>query len=66
MAQRRKVDHSEKISQLVVKGMQEKKATQIILMDLRNVKNAIADFFGSGPGNSEKQVDAIADSIHDH
>jgi hypothetical protein len=26
MAKRRKVDHTEKLSQLVVKGMQEKKA----------------------------------------
>ena len=33
MAKRSKVDHSEKLSQLVVKGMQEKKASDIVVMD---------------------------------
>jgi ribosome-associated protein len=65
MAKRRKADPSERLSQLIVKGMQEKKATQIIVMDLRRVKNAVADFFVIGTGNSDKQLDAIADSISD-
>lgn len=65
MAKRGKADQSERLSQLVVKGMQEKKATQIVVMDLRKVKNAVADFFVIGTGNSDKQLDAIADSIHD-
>lgn len=65
MAKRRKADPSEKLSQLIVKGMQEKKATHIVVLDLRKVKNAIADFFVIGTGNSDKQLDAIADSIHD-
>ena len=65
MAKRRKADASEKLSQLIVKGMQEKKATNIVVMDLRKVKNAVADFFVIGTGNSDKQLDAIADSIAD-
>ncbi|MBL7864736.1 MAG: ribosome silencing factor [Cyclobacteriaceae bacterium] len=65
MAKRRKADQSERLSQLVVKGMQEKKATQIVVMDLRQVKNAVADFFVIGTGNSDKQLDAIAGSIGD-
>ena len=36
---------SEKLSEVVVKGMQEKKASDIVVMDLREVKNAVADFF---------------------
>src|SRR6185436_13196345 len=63
MAQRRKADYSEKLSRLIVKGMQEKKATDIVVMDLRKVKNAVADFFVICSGNSDKQLDAIADSI---
>lgn len=50
---------------MIVKGMQEKKATNIVIMDLRKVKNAVADFFVIGTGNSDKQLDAIADSISD-
>lgn len=63
MAKRRKADHSEKIRQLVVKGMQEKKAIDIVVMDLRQIRNAVADFFVICSGNSDKQLDAIADSI---
>lgn len=54
---------SEKLSNAVVKGMQEKKASNIIVMDLRDVKNAIADFFIVCSGNSDTQLDAIADSV---
>jgi ribosome-associated protein len=54
---------SQKLSSLIVKGMQEKKANDIVLMDLRKVKNAVADFFVICSGNSDKQLDAIADSI---
>lgn len=63
MAKRRKVENAEKLSQLVVKGMQEKKAIDIVVMDLRKVRNAVADFFVICSGNSDKQLDAIADSI---
>jgi ribosome-associated protein len=54
---------SEKLSQVIVKGMQEKKASDIVVMDLRKVKNAVADFFVLCSGNSDKQLDSIADSI---
>lgn len=54
---------SEKLSQVVVKGMQEKKASEIVVMDLRKVKNAIADFFVVCSGNSDTQLDAIAESV---
>ena len=52
-----------KLSKLIVKGMQEKKANEIVLLDLRKVKNAVADFFVICSGNSDKQIDAIADSV---
>lgn len=54
---------SEELSQLVVKGMQEKKANNIVIMDLRKVKNAFTDFFVVCSGNSDTQVDAIAESV---
>lgn len=63
MAKKRKNASSEKLSDVIVKGMQEKKATDIVVMDLRKVKNAVADFFVLCSGNSDKQLDAITDSI---
>lgn len=63
MAKRKTLDHAEKLSASIVKGMQEKKASHIVVMDLRKVKNAVADFFVICSGNSDKQLDAIAESI---
>ncbi len=60
---RKKKQDSEKLADLVVKGMQEKKATDIVVMDLREVKNAVADFFVLCSGNSDKQLSAISDSV---
>jgi ribosome-associated protein len=60
---KKKKGESEKLSLTIAKGMQEKKATDIVVMDLRNVKNAVADFFVLCSGNSDKQLDAISESI---
>tara|TARA_B100001989_G_C24124750_1_gene262676 strand:+ start:69 stop:440 length:372 start_codon:yes stop_codon:yes gene_type:complete len=61
-----KEDNSLKIKSLVnviVKGMQEKKAENVTVVDLRNIDNAVCDFFVISNANSNTQVNAIADSI---
>lgn len=63
MTKKRNGASSETLSDVIVKGMQEKKASDIIVMDLRKIKNAVADFFVICSGNSDKQLDAISDSI---
>jgi len=63
MAKKRKGGDSKKLCDAIVKGMQEKKAIDILVMDLRKVKNAVADFFVICTGGSDKQLDAIADSV---
>jgi len=63
MPKKKKGADSEKLSKAIVKGMQEKKASEIVVMDLREVKNAVADFFVICSGNSDKQLEAIADSV---
>jgi ribosome-associated protein len=63
MVKKRKGANSETLSDVIVKGMQEKKASDIVVMDLRKIKNAVADFFVICSGNSDKQLDAISDSI---
>ena len=60
-----KQEGSQSLCELVVEGMQEKKATDITILDLREVKNAIADFFVICSGNSDTQIDAISDSIEE-
>lgn len=63
MAKKKKGVSSEKLCDAIVKGMQEKKAIDILVLDLRKVKNAVADFFVICSGGSDKQLDAIADSV---
>lgn len=53
----------EDLCRVVVNGMLEKKALDIAVMDLRGVKNAITDYFIICSGNSDTQIDAIADSV---
>ena len=63
MAKKRQGSDAEKLSEVIVKGMQEKKAIDIVVMVLRKVKNAVADFFVICSGGSDKQLDAIATGV---
>lgn len=57
--------NSEKLAGIIIKGIQEKKGQSIIKMDLRDIGNSISDFFVICHGTSNRQVDAIADSVLD-
>lgn len=56
---------SEELGNIVVKGMEEKKAEDIVIMDLRKVKGSVSDFFVICSGNSNTQIEAIASSIEE-
>lgn len=56
---------SNELSKVVVKGMQEKKAEDIVVLDLRHIPNSMADYFVICTGNSDTQVDAISDSVEE-
>jgi ribosome-associated protein len=47
----------------IVFGMQEVKAKEINILDLRNLQNAMSDYFVICHGTSNTQVQAIAGSI---
>lgn len=65
MAKKKKALNSEDLCEAIVKGMQEKKASDIVVVDLRKIKNAVADFFVISSGSSDKQLEAISDSVDD-
>lgn len=65
MSKREAALSSDKLSQLIVKGMQEKKAIDIRVLDLRKVNNSIADFFVVCSGNSDTHMEGIAESIEE-
>lgn len=52
-----------KLQEAITFGMKEKKAIDITIIDLQGIKNAVADYFIICSGNSNTQVEAIADSI---
>ncbi len=49
----------------IAQGMYEKKAENIKILDMRNVKGASADFFVISHAESDKQVEAIANSAEE-
>lgn len=53
------------LRETVVRGMLEKKAQDIVVMDLRKVRGAVADYFVICTGSSDTQVEAIAESIEE-
>lgn len=65
MYNREKGLQSEELSNIAIDGMQEKKAKDIVLLDLREVKNSVADFFVICSGTSDTQIDSIAKSVED-
>lgn len=51
--------------QTIIKGIQEKKGTGIVVADLSDIQGSICRNFIVCQGNSPTQVEAIADSIVD-
>mgnify|MGYP000545117585 CR=1 FL=1 len=56
---------AQQLSKVIAKGMEEKKASDITVMDLRSVKDTVTDFFVICSGNSDTQLDAISKSIEE-
>ncbi|HLP56065.1 MAG TPA: ribosome silencing factor [Fluviicola sp.] len=50
----------------IVEGMQENKAKDIVVLDLRNIANAVTDFFVICSGESSTQVDGISTTVTRH
>lgn len=56
---------STKLSELVVQGMLEKKGENLVVLDLREVKNAVADYFVICSGNSDTHIEAVSESVEE-
>jgi ribosome-associated protein len=56
---------AEALSKVIIRGMEEKKASQILVLDLRKIKNSVTDFFVICSGNSDTQLEAISESIEE-
>ena len=56
---------SEALSKIVAHGMLDKKASDVVIIELKGLQNAIADYFVIGTGTSDTQVDAIAGGVEE-
>ena len=53
------------MAEVVVRGMQERKGTDIVVLNLKELKNAVADYFIICSANSDTQLDAVARSVEE-
>ena len=56
---------SDTLADLVVRGMQDKKASDIVVLNLKELRNAVADYFIICSANSDTQIDAVARSVEE-
>jgi ribosome-associated protein len=56
-------DVSANLSAAIVSGMQEKKAKDITVLNLKNIESAVTDYFVICTGESNTQVAAIANAV---
>ena len=54
---------SRELCDAIVEGMQENKAKDIVVLDLRGISSAVCDFFVICSGESSTQVDGISSSV---
>jgi len=54
---------SQQLCDTIVEGMQENKANDIVILDLREIESAVCDFFVISSGESSTQVDGISSSL---
>ncbi|MFC2377863.1 MAG: ribosome silencing factor [Segatella oulorum] len=59
------MEKTEKLVNTIIKGVQEKKGEEIVVINLIEIEGAIAKYFVICQGNSPTQVEAIASSIGD-
>jgi ribosome-associated protein len=63
MRKRKDTEASELLYKAIVEGMQENKAQDIAVLDLRKLSSAVCDYFVICSGESSTQVDGIANSV---
>jgi ribosome-associated protein len=54
------------LNDLILQAIQDKKGEQIVSLDLRKIKDAVADYFIICEASSTVQVKAIADHVVEH
>ena len=62
---RKKQSESEKLSEVIIEGILSKKGHDVVRLNLKELPNAVSNYFILCHGTSDVQVKAIADAIID-
>lgn len=65
MSENNKKSWSEKLTSVIIHGMQEKKGNEIVRMDMREVNSTLSDYFVICHADSPVQVNSIAKSVEE-
>ena len=63
MSIKKKLKTSDILANILIEGMREIKAKEIVSLDLRNIEISVCDFFIVCHGTSNTHASAIADSV---
>ena len=63
MSIKKELKTSDFLANIIIKGMREIKAKEIMSLDLRNIETSVCDFFIVCHGTSNTHASAIADSV---
>ena len=59
------MDEAKKLVETITKGIQEKKGSRIVIVDMGQLEGTICKYFIICQGNSPAQVEAITDSVEE-
>lgn len=65
MSKKKNSELSNKLADIVVLGMQEKKGNEIVKLDMREINATVSDYFVICHADSNVQVNAIAQSVEE-
>ena len=65
MSKKKMLDAVDILANVIIKGMQENKAKEIVSLNLKEIETAVCDYFIICHGTSNTHVSAIADSVID-
>jgi ribosome-associated protein len=63
MTKKVNIDKSDVLNNVVIEGMQERKAIEIMSLNLKDIENAVCDYFIICHGTSNTHVNAISDAV---
>ena len=63
MSKKKMLDTADILANVIVKGMQENKAKDIVSLNLKDINTAVCDYFIICHGTSNTHVSSISDSV---